>query len=328
MVFMFNYSYILLLKYFRYFAQGQRQSTIAHNYRLAKNEFANIIQQVSNAIMKEFGGEFMEFSEMNWAKVANEFNHKWQLPNCAGAIDGQHVAIRKPHNAGSDYFNFKRFHSIILMACVDANLKFITIDVGGKGAEGDAAVFNRIVLGRMIKENSPELHFPPDAPIGEKLIPYYLVADDVFPLLRRLMKPYKPTRNEPLTVEEALFNYRLSRARRCVESAFGLLGMKWPCVDSTFRCQPDKVRPIVAACCVLHNFLLNRTPETYIPDQFKDYYNDDGQFILAEWRQTISQNYDATQTVDPKDIRNAIKNFVNSPEGELPFQNRAAGIEI
>lgn len=170
----------MLLKYFRYFAQGQRQSTIAHNYRLAKNECANIIQQVSNAIVKELSGEFMEFSEKNWAKVANEFNHKWQLPNCTGAIDGQHIAIRKPHNAGSDYFNFKRYHSIILMACVDANLKFITVDVGGKGAEGDAAVFNRIVLGRMAKENSPELHFPPDAPIGEKLVPYYLIGDETF----------------------------------------------------------------------------------------------------------------------------------------------------
>lgn len=89
----------------------------------------------------------MEFSEQNWINVANQFNHKWQFPNCVGAIDGKHIAIRKPHNAGSDYFNFKRYHSIILMACADAYYKFITIDVGGKGAEGDTSMFNRIDLG-------------------------------------------------------------------------------------------------------------------------------------------------------------------------------------
>lgn len=241
---------------------------------------------------------------------------------------GKHIAMKKPHNAGSEYFNFKRFHSIILMGCVDANMKFISIDAGGKGAEGDASMFNRIVLGRMVKENSPGLNFPRNAPIGDKLIPYYFVADDAFPLLPRLTKPYKPERNEPLTEHEAVFNYRLSRARRCVESAFGLLGNKWACIESTFRCQPKKVKPIVAACCVLHNFLINRTPETYIPDNFKDQYNVDGEFILAEWRQTISQNSALTPIHDAKEIRNLLKDFVSSPEGSIPFQNRAAGIEI
>lgn len=72
----------------------------------------------------------------NWVRVANEFNVKWQVPNCLGSFDGKHVPIRKPNNAGSDFYNYKRFHSIILMAVADANYKFISIDVGGKGSEG------------------------------------------------------------------------------------------------------------------------------------------------------------------------------------------------
>lgn len=134
----------------------------------------------------------------------------------------------------------------------------------------------------MIKTNDGQLSLPPDAPIGNKLLPYYFVAADVFPLLRRLMKPYKPKRNETCTQEEAIFNYRLSRARRCVESAFGLLGTKWNCIESTFLCQPNKVRPIVAACCLLQNFLLNRTPATYIPEQFMDHHDTEGEFTFAE----------------------------------------------
>lgn len=89
----------------------------------------------------------MQINQSNWIRVANELNYRWQLPNCVEAIDGKHIPIRKPHNAGSDDFNYKRYHSIILMACVDANYKFISIDIGGKGAEGDAAIFNRMELG-------------------------------------------------------------------------------------------------------------------------------------------------------------------------------------
>lgn len=136
----------------------------------------------------------MEMNEESWIKIANEYNYKWQLPNCLGSFDGKHVAIRKPPGSGSEYFNYKRYHSIILMALADANYRFITIDVGAKGAEGDANVFSGSELGRMIKSDDPLLCLPPDSFVGSVQLPYYLIGDDAFPLLKRLIKPYKPTK--------------------------------------------------------------------------------------------------------------------------------------
>ena len=59
------------------------------------------------------------------------------------AIDRKHVAIRCPKNDGSLYFNYKGFHSIILFALVDANYKFMWVDVGVSGSGSDAQIFNQ-----------------------------------------------------------------------------------------------------------------------------------------------------------------------------------------
>ena len=84
----------------------------------------------------------------------------------------------------------------------------------------DAQVVFYSSLYRSLVRN--EIGLPPAESIpGEnRPIPYFLVGDDGFALKNWLMKPF-PCRG--LSRQQRVFNYRLSRARRVVENAFGIL---------------------------------------------------------------------------------------------------------
>lgn len=48
---------------------------------------------------------------------------------------------------------------------------------------------------------------------------------------------------------------RLSRARRCSENAFGVLGARFQIFETAMRYDPDEAARITMACCCLHNII-------------------------------------------------------------------------
>ena len=48
---------------------------------------------------------------------------------------------------------------------------------------------------------------------------------------------------------------RLSRARRLIENSFGILANTWRILLGRMDLQPDKIRTISLATCILHNIL-------------------------------------------------------------------------
>lgn len=102
------------------------------------------------------------------------------------------------------------------MAVADADYKFLYIDVGAYGSEGDGSVFFKTDFGESILNNTIEL--PEDVEVANTKMPFVFVSDDAFPLSERIMKPFSKPRGRPFNDSEKIFNYRLSRARRCGES--------------------------------------------------------------------------------------------------------------
>ena len=81
-----------------------------------------------------------------WQQITEEFYRKWNFPHACGALDGKHIAIRCPGGSGSTYFNYKKFYSIVPLALVDANYKFLWADVGGRGSASDAQIYSESEL--------------------------------------------------------------------------------------------------------------------------------------------------------------------------------------
>ena len=72
------------------------------------------------------------------------------------------------------------------------------------------------------------------------------------------MKLY-PHRN--LEQKHRIFDYRLLRARRVVENAFGILAHRWRVFLTTIKLSPDKVTDLIFAACCLHNFMVEKNPK-------------------------------------------------------------------
>jgi hypothetical protein len=87
-------------------------------------------------------------------------------------------------------------------------------------SSSDGGVFGQTTLCNALEDGSIGLPPPQALPGDNNPLPFFIVGDDAFPMRSWLQKPY-PQRL--MTREERIFNYRLSRARRVVENAFGIL---------------------------------------------------------------------------------------------------------
>lgn len=209
----------------RYLSTGSSYKSLSYAFRVAHNTISLIIPETCEAIIAEYQEEVLTCptTPEQWKEVASLFSKKWNFHHVIGALDGKHIAIRCPPNGGSHYYNYKGFHSIVLMALVDADYKFLYVDVGATGCSSDGGIFSATALREALEHNTLRMPTPEPLPGGETPIPYYIIGDDAFPLKQWLMKPF-PQRN--MTRPQRIYNYRLSRARRVVENAFGIMSSR------------------------------------------------------------------------------------------------------
>ncbi len=179
---------------------------------MAYNTVCLLIAKVCAAIVEAYHEEAIltPTTPEDWMIIVNNNSRRWQYHHCLGAIDGKHVAIRKPMNGGSYYYNYKNFHSIVLMALVDGDYKFTWVEVGADGTSSDAHIFENCGLKQASDQHVSGFPPPDHLPDDDRDTPYFFVGDDAFPLCTYMMKPYGRL---GLEVPERIYNCRTSRCR-------------------------------------------------------------------------------------------------------------------
>ena len=84
--------------------------------------------------------------------------------------------------------------------------------------------------------------------------------------------------------EERIYNYRHSRARQCIEKAFGIITAHWRIFHKPISATMENVENYALACLALHNYLRLTDNAYYIPSGFVDSEGKDGNFLPGEWR--------------------------------------------
>lgn len=230
---------------------------LKQEFSLGRTTVSDIVRETCDVIWNILQPtEMPEPIGEQWISISNKFHERTQFPNCVGAVDGKHIRCVNPTNSGSIYYNYKKYFSIILMAVVDSEYCFIHIDVGAYGREGDSTVFKECPFGKKLYTEQLGLPAPKPLPnTQDKPQPFVVIGDEAFGLHKNLLRPF-PGRG--LDQRKRIFNYRLSRARRYVECAFGILANKWRVLHTPIQVGPDFTDKIVKACCVLHNYVRSR----------------------------------------------------------------------
>jgi len=267
--------------------------------------------------------------EEDWKRIAAGFWNRWNFPNCIGAIDGKHFVIKAPPNSGSLYFNYKKSFSVVLLAACDDKYKFTIIDCGAYGSASDGGIFAQSKFGKCL--NSNDLNIPVEnckLSLSDIEMPYYFVADEAFPLSKRIMRPYP---GQCLTEKMSIFNYRLSRARRIIENTFGILVSRWRIFQRLICLSPKHVDNIIMAAINLHNFLMTEkdnmsSENSYCPENYVDSEDSTGNVIQGAWRFGLDNVNNLRRTNIHRTVREAyiqrdiLSEYLSSPQGEVPWQ--------
>ena len=140
--------------------RGDYFYTIAEMAGLGVSTVCTIVDDVTQAIVNNLWSDrvnkHMPKTENDFWEIIIDMEYMWQFPCCWAAIDGCHIPIKcSPGGLQSckEYRNFKNFYSVVSMALVDSNYRFIWDSFGFPWNSHDAIIFQSNELWSNIKDN-------------------------------------------------------------------------------------------------------------------------------------------------------------------------------
>ena len=126
----------------RHLATGVTYTPLQYHWLVSRTTICKYVPQDCRAILAEFQEEYLccPNSPEEWKKVEEKLRTRWNASHTVGAIDRKYIAMKKPKKSDSDYYNYKGFFSLVHLALVDTEYRFLWIDCGLSGSCSDAEI--------------------------------------------------------------------------------------------------------------------------------------------------------------------------------------------
>lgn len=104
---------------------------VADLFGIGKSTVGYIVHDFCNVLVRKFYNRIIKFpkTEEERISISEGFINRWQFSDCFGAMDGCHIPILTPPENAEDYYNYKSFHSLIILAVVDDKYKFTYLNI-------------------------------------------------------------------------------------------------------------------------------------------------------------------------------------------------------
>lgn len=169
-------------------------------------------------------------------------------------------------------------------------------------------------MGKKILDGS--FGFPEEKklPGSTKILPHVILGDEAFRLHTNIMKPYTRSASRD-DKSKSIFNYRLSRARRVTENAFGLLSQIFRVFYQPINVEPSTCDDLIVVACCLHNLLR----DAYLEESGRAYQEFDSSEPIPTNNMIRITRGGGFANADGFAVRDAFKDFFNN-EGAVSWQ--------
>ena len=176
----------------RFLATEQDYESLSFLFRISASAIKQFVPAICHYIYHVSKSHYLKLSskQHEWEALAAKNFNAWQFPHSIAAIDGKHVAIKRPIGGG--------FHSIVLMAMETYDYKFLFANVGCQGRISDGEVWANCEFSK--KMAIGDILFPLPKPLPKSIDPvwehhevlkkkmtFVIVGDSAFPLTENIM---------------------------------------------------------------------------------------------------------------------------------------------
>ncbi|XP_038648888.1 putative nuclease HARBI1 [Scyliorhinus canicula] len=227
-----------------FYALGSFQASTGNICSVSQFAVHRSITEVTDALFCR-ADNFISFpiDQQHQQQRATHFYRFAGFPRVQGVIGCMRVAIRAPVHDAMAYMNHKGFYSINVQLVCDHQHRIMQVNAHFPGSSQSALI---------LRQSSVPALFE-----GERNLEGWLLGDKDYPLQPWLMTPLR----HPRTEAEHRYNEAHSKTLITVGHTIGILKQRFQCLDRSrgaLQYSPHKVSRMIIACCILHNFALQR----------------------------------------------------------------------